>query len=911
MWASVLAVLVASIPVVLVWDNGGLIPWTKYWASVALGGLCLAALPLALSRGLFAFRRVLWIPTLALIAWAGCLLQTTLQPGGFVRWISPGAAQAYEQDLPNWVKQDREPTSAKSQVPMYPATLSRWKTLHAMYLPGLFGLMTFLGTLCFSHRQDMSRLLLIVAIASGVFSFLALADSVRSGRKSSAPFITPQNIPSSAPFGSFVNRNSAGLFINLGLACSIGLLVTATKKQQRLVRSDDTYELPSANLFEALQFGFQRFLKDATATTVTLVVLIVLQVVAILASQSRGAFVAAIAGVVCVIAATSRKGKYVWAVPVLLISIVAVLLFLEQLDLKDSATARIQSIFTLQEGSQVGRLKHWKESLITGFHYLPGGAGLGTYSLAYLPYQANSGAGWFYNADNMYCEWFVEGGVWLLPLIAIGTWLFIGALRRLRRIHRAPHLKGLMATGWYLVAMLAVSQFFDFGILYPANFLTVGLLVGAVLAADSRDFKRQREGWLNLQDVQDPAGDEPNEKATRSWPWLVGLSVSYLLIAGCTIQWAYQDAWTDYEIRTLTKEASSLPISEHPVVRAVIARELSAPNAVTPAATANLSKLETFYKPFFDQNPELQIALARAILTRQEQLAISAVAVKLTTAEIKDYRQFVGIEFRRSVYYGLLRQRGADKVTPQDALLPGQSLEELKLARTLAQRAMVQSPLDVMSRYVLLQTSFVEPERPETSRIWVEQCQRLWPNSPSVLIPVARLAAVSPADEVSLQVVRQALRQQPSVFDQLWPFIEQLPSIENQDQAVPDDPRVLILAIESKLPSREAKEHFAERLRAVFDRGFAELPESQLCLIRGQLEYFSEDFSAAVVALSRGVLLEPSHQAMRFLYCEVLQKMGDFEGALEQARSCAAQDPKNRQYQNKLRELQEQRRSSS
>ncbi len=221
----------------------------------------------------------------------------------------------------------------------------------------------------------------------------------------------------------------------------------------------------------------------------------------------------------------------------------------------------------------------------------------------------------------------------------------------------------------------------------------------------------------------------------------------------------------------------------------------------SPDKDANQNRLASLYQPYFDQNPELQIALARAILSRQEQLATSAVAGKLTTAEIKDYRQFVGIDFRRSVFYGLVRERGEDKVTPQDALLPGQSLDELKLARTLAQRAMVQSPLDVVSRYLLLQTSFVEPERPETSRIWVEQCQRLWPNSPSVLIPVARLAAVSPADDVSLQVVQQALRQQPSAFDQLWPFIEQLPNIENQDQAVPDDPRVLILAIESKLPS--------------------------------------------------------------------------------------------------------------
>ncbi len=353
--------------------------------------------------------------------------------------------------------------------------------------------------------------------------------------------------------------------------------------------------------------------------------------------------------------------------------------------------------------------------------------------------------------------------------------------------------------------------------------------------ADARDFNRQRQGWQSLQEAKSEGDGEADEKTTKAiWPWLLGLSVAYTLIVFITIHWAHQDAWTDYEIRTLTRGSSKLPISEHPVVKAIIARELPKLSDVhSTADDGRREKLVGAYKPFFDQNPELQIALARAILTRQEQLATSAVAGKLTTAEIKEYRPFVGIDFRRSVYYGLVRQRGQDQVTPEDALLPGQSLDELKLARTLAQRAMVQSPLDVMSRYLLLQTSFVEPEKPETSRLWVEQCQRLWPNSPSVLVPIARLAAVSPADELSLQAVQRALRQQPTAFEQLWPFIEQIPDNEIRDQAIPDDPNVLILTVESKLPSREAKDHFAQRLRETLDRGSSELGESRLCYIRG------------------------------------------------------------------------------
>ncbi len=182
--------------------------------------------------------------------------------------------------------------------------------------------------------------------------------------------------------------------------------------------TDDKYELPSNDLFETFQTGLQRFLRDATATTVTLVVLSVLQLVAILASQSRGAFVAALAGIVCVIVATSRKGKYAWSVPLLLIATVAAVLFLDHLNLKDTRApvysrslrckkAHSRSLEALEgERSYRAALSAWRlwtRNLLARLPSLP----------------ISIGPGWFYNADNMYCEWFVEGGLWLLPLIAL------------------------------------------------------------------------------------------------------------------------------------------------------------------------------------------------------------------------------------------------------------------------------------------------------------------------------------------------------------------------------------------------------------------------------------------------------------------------------------------------------------
>ncbi len=910
--AAVLGVAVSLVPVAMVWDNGGLIAWTRYWASLALAILGAIALPLIISRSSLGFHRVLWVPTLAALAWLGCLIQTVPLPTGLVQWLSPGAAAAYQQQIPDVVRVELSESGAgeaewvQLNQTAHPISVSQWKTTHAMYLPALFGLGTLLGIFSFTQRQAMTRLLLVGAVAGGLFAFLALADSVRGGRKDQAKLITPMNVRG-APFGSFVNRNSAGLFINLGLACTVGLLVTATRTQRRSSAVDESYELPSRGPLDTLVATVQQFLKDATGTTVALFVLSMLQIVAILASQSRGAFLAAIAGLICVVAATSRKGKYVWMVPLLLVAVLGVLLFLEQLEIKDRTAARLQSIFAADDGSRIGRLKHWKESLITAASYLPLGSGLGTYSLAYLPYQEKSGAGWFYNADNMFCEWLVEGGVWLLGLIAAGTALVISSLRRLRRVNRAPHLNGLMATGWYLVTMLAVSQFFDFGILYPANFFLVSLLVGSILAADSRDYLKLRKGWLSMRDQKQQADDEQGNQTPRwAWPWRAALGVAYAVIIGCTVHWAHQDAWTDYEIRTLSRLSPSVSVSEHPLVKTLLVKEGVAATVTSSGARPVKAVV---YQPFYDTNPELQIVLARALLSRQEQLAVTAVAGKLATREIQNYERYVSTDYRRSVFYSKaspsMRQI---RLKPDQALLPGQSLDELRLARRLAMRAMIQSPLDVMPRYVLLQTGFVVDEPTETTRLWVEQSQDLWPESPSVLLPVAKLAAVAPGDEVAERVIADALRYQPKAFKELWPFIERLKTPEARERAVPDEPRALIEAVEANLAGDDLQRQWAARLRAIGQRGEVTLPESEWCFILARLERHADDLPATVVALSRGVLLKPDDLAMRYMYCEVLEAMGDLEGAIEQARACVSQSPKTTQYQQKLRELMAEKR---
>ncbi len=47
------------------------------------------------------------------------------------------------------------------------------------------------------------------------------------------------------------------------------------------------------------------------------------------------------------------------------------------------------------------------------------------------------------------------------------------------------------------------------------------------MAADARDFKRQRQGWQSLQEAKAENDGEAEEKSAKPlWPYLLGLSAA-------------------------------------------------------------------------------------------------------------------------------------------------------------------------------------------------------------------------------------------------------------------------------------------------------------------------------------------------------------------------------------------------
>ena len=150
-----------------------------------------------------------------------------------------------------------------------------------------------------------------------------------------------------------------------------------------------------------------------------------------------------------------------------------------------STISRLQAFLRLDEPfANDARLRHLPDGLTAAMAYLPFGSGLSTYSYAYLPYQSDYPSSWFHHADNLWLEVFVEQGLVGVVLSFGILGLLVSSLRRLANSHDSADL-GLRVAGWYLLGFILVSQFFDYGLIMPAN-LFAAISLGAVVVSRSQ-----------------------------------------------------------------------------------------------------------------------------------------------------------------------------------------------------------------------------------------------------------------------------------------------------------------------------------------------------------------------------------------------------------------------------------------
>ncbi|MDV6030827.1 MAG: O-antigen ligase family protein [Phycisphaera sp. RhM] len=494
----VFAVLLALIPVVVSFDFGGHLAWTQYCSALAIVTLTVALLVLLAVGGWIAYRcpvgeespSLRQRPSYALLyvvsAWVALLYcQTVPLSDNTVAWGSGGSYDAYTHwlDAPLSITRPSDRTNV-------PISIIASQTRHAvaflvMLLPLMWMAIELVRTRPIAHL-----ILVVIAIGTSLHAVYGMACVL-------FPAIT--SITAGHGFGGFINRNNAALFMNLGLAASLGLAL-----EHHAERCRGNFGPTSLTAID--------WASDPKSWMVFGCV--TLNLVGIMTSGSRGGVLAMALALLIAIGFRSRLRRFAVTLAMMVIPMTIAVIVVLTPDVGFNAIRRAtdaSSGNTIEQALSNARVSHWWDGLQASWEYLPLGSGLGTYGFAYLPFQSSGGELWFQHADNLWLEVFVEQGV-IGPLFVVAIMLMIlNACRRLQSSQDESD-QAIGTMGLYVLVATAISQCLDFGLILSASAYLFSILASIVLTRSAMVSIRNAESSTGRTDTTcKPVADRSGE----------------------------------------------------------------------------------------------------------------------------------------------------------------------------------------------------------------------------------------------------------------------------------------------------------------------------------------------------------------------------------------------------------------
>ncbi len=701
-------------------DYGGVLHWTQYLAVlvILLAGLLVLPSALLQQRSLRPNYLLLLLLIWAAYAWS----QTIPLPRTLVGWLSPATASAYGDWISPFVKQPDQG--------WFPISLDIHGSRHAAAILTALAAFVWAAGQILNTRPRIGTLLLILAVGVGLhaaFGFWCLVDPVLAATSNSG-------------FGSFVNRNNAALFLNLGLAASLGLLSWRLYALTGQEVDDGSFEFN--DLFSLINDRDSIIGVAGSALCLG----------GLLACGSRGGVAAALVGGLLAFGWMRQRRGWI-TIPVVGAAIgISLLLLIVPLDLGMKSVDRINQTASQEKASMLHghRLQHWSDGWSAAKSHLPAGSGMATYAYAYLPHQQSSPEFWFHHADNLWLELIVEQGIIGLLLAACFMFLMIRALLRLAK-SADPIDQGLRTTGWFTLGVIAFSQSLDFGLIIPANLFLFAVILTAIVSRSA--------------EVSPPEKDDAAKRSLFAPRWQRPLTLATAFIALiCTaacLPKLKHDAVCETAYRTVDAQLDQIAGDDNAMDKQLQWLHAMLDWTSHPAVLAATAKLE-----------HRRARLAEVIESDPPSMEDVAAAYRNTSPAIRR-----------------LRWNDRDQSTAEPKLAVESEVDSIagyRRSLDLSTRIFVQLPLSIEARAAQVYLDFIHRDIRRTQSA-LQQLATLQTRDPDGLIKLAILAADGGELEIAKAQWKKAIAQKPHLTHRAIEFVQSRSDV-TLDDVIPNLP---------------------------------------------------------------------------------------------------------------------------
>lgn len=674
------------------------------------------------------------------------------------------------------------------------------------------------------------------------------------------------NIDSATAFAPFVSKNSAAMFLNLGLACGFGA-IGCQPSGNSTIEADPTYRYSSSSIISKVTHLLEEAAADISSVKLAIASAMVLLLVGVLFTLSRGGMASAFAAFLVVAGVALfrvRKVEGTLLVCGLFLAAAFIVVWLEELA---PIAARIE---TVTEGSALlddTRWTVWNFASRTFQSLWLTGGGLGNFHYSYLPFQDKPLNAWFYHAESFYWQTAVDLGFIGVLGIVCGLLVICRTLSRLLKQTSNKATLSIASTLVFMIAALSLHSLAEFSLILPGIYVPACTVIGIAFAM-SETHKSKRARRSKKRSRLELAKDSRKiNKSTRQ------ASTIFLAIAfGLVLVGTYfnrpriaadsiQHRLTQWSFDSLEAETTL-----NSILRDGEAALQKYPNDGQLNLVMGKAYIEKFRWQTYRQSP-------------QGRLFWDATHPQV---------------FRAQFFYRSKRENISFEAFLNDPERVNSLVQSLDCWR----KAHFLLPLDWRPHFSLAELDFVRLDTQQTS-FHLNKLQTLALNRPKVLTNSGIIALAYPGPDEAFPIFKRALACSPDQISIIFPI-----ALKQYGTRVVAEPFLplhapTLLQLANSYSSVNPNPLIVDGIWKQISAALPLMPDSnrQKPLIAAEAFRREGNIQGEISSLRTAVTLNPLNTDIRFQYAQALLKDNQTANAREQINTCIRQQPKKMQFQ--------------